>query len=460
MELRGRDERGQLIVVAALLIAVLFVGLALVLNSAIYAENLASRSTSEAGLCSPSDFQQNLRNEFVELIDRTNARVETTDHGQLSSTLEADLDEYGGVITRECTQRGSWADFGVEDEQNGTRLRQTNESRDFTDKNGNWNWTLTSGVPDGGQFAMAIQGTSLYENDLDTTLATLSSEAFAVEFRLKEYDGDGDGVWRVYFYQGTLSDNVYAVVERPNQTFSGLSTDTVDGWLHQTCIARGDTVSVRFGGGMYGGKPCSMFDFYDDVDAHEVSYENARVGDGLGGSVARARGGYEVLIGSTTFDESAFHPVGDGQPFHQAAITEMTYEAAVDSSNTWFAIDNTTVVPHYHDAAGILRQHPRVDRFDLTDRTDAVGDPTFDVAWEVGDGDGDLDRVELYLVHTDDEKIVDSAEYDVSGQGASGSDTLDDTRAGADDGDEYRIMISVVDESGRATTVSETHVAG
>ena len=45
------DESGQIIIIAALLLAIIFVGLALVLNSAIYTENMARRgdtSTAEA----------------------------------------------------------------------------------------------------------------------------------------------------------------------------------------------------------------------------------------------------------------------------------------------------------------------------------------------------------------------------------------------------------------------------
>jgi hypothetical protein len=456
----GPHSRGQLMIITALLLAVLFVGLALVLNSAIYTENLASRSSNDAGVCSASDLQQDLRTDFVEMIDKTNARTGTTDHAQISAALERDLGVYNNITTSDCVRKGSWADFNIHDTKNGTRLRQTNESRDFTDTNGNWNWTLTSDVPDGGQFAMAIQSVSLYEDDLDTTLSTLSSRAFAVEFHLSSYGGSGDGIWRVYFYRGSMSDNVYAIVEQPDQNFSQMSLTDVDDIYNQTCIARGDTVSIQFSESLYGGKPCTELAFYDDIDAHEVAFKNARAEGALTDDTARARGSYDILIESTTFNQTAFEPFGSGQPFYQAAITEMRYSASVDSNDARFTIENARVVPHRNDPGGILRQHPRVEQLDITDRTADAGEPTFDVDWEVQDEDGDLDRVELYLVHKDDEVIVDSAEYNVSGHAAGGEDTLKDTRLTGGTGEEYNVVITVVDESGRTRMVAEPVVAG
>jgi hypothetical protein len=155
-----------------------------------------------------------------------------------------------------------------------------------------------------------------------------------------------------------------------------------------------------------------------------VAFRNARAEGALSEDTARARGSYDILIESTTFNETAFEPVGSGQPFYQAAITEMRYSASVDGGDARFSIENATVVPHRNDPGGILRQHPRVERFDITDQT-SDGDPTFDVDWEVRDEDGDLARVELYLVHKDDDAVVDSAEYNVSGHAAGGEDTLD-----------------------------------
>lgn len=453
-------SRGQMLIITGLLLAVLLVGLATVLNGAIYTENLASRSDDDNSLCSPGPFQHEVRGDLVELIDRNNARTSTTNRSKVVDELNADIRGYSNTTKSVCATRGSWAGFDVRSTDNGTRLRQTNESRDFTDANGNWDWTLTSGVPDGGQFVMAIQSQSLYEDGLSATLSTLAGEAFAVEFHLSSYGGSGDGIWRVYFYQSSLSDNVYAVVEQPDQNFSQMTLTDIDDIIDQTCIARGDTVSVRFSESLYGGKPCSELAFYNNIDAHEVAFKNARTGSLLSGGEAQARGTYDILVESTTFNEPAFNEVGNGQPFYQAAVASLNYDASVEADDSQFTISNTTVVPRKHDGGGILRAHPNVDNFEYTDRTDAVGDPTFDITWNVSDIDGDLERVELYLVHADDERIVDSAQYSVSGHAASGTETFDDTRLSATSGDEYRIAIGVIDEDGRATMISELEVAG
>lgn len=214
-------------------------------------------------------------------------------------------------------------------------------------------------------------------------------------------------------------------------------------------------MSIRLREGAYGGTPCSEFDFYGDVDAHEITFTNARVEDALGDDTAWARGGYNVLVQTTTFDEDAFHAVGEGQPFYRSAVATLTYDVAVSADQTDFR-STRTVVPYRQDPGGILRQHPRVERFDVANNSAAVGDPTYEVDWTASDPDGDLERVELYLVHQDDGRVVDSEAYgNVSGPVASGTETLTDGRLGADSSDEYLLVVGVVDGDGRATMESE-----
>lgn len=454
----GPGDSGQILLLSALILAVLFVGLAVVVNGAIFTENIGTRSVDDSNMCSGKVVQHEFRTELVVMVDETNANA-TTDHATLRNEFETVFDSYANEFESTCSTRGYWVTVGLQNTSNGTRLRQTNESRAFTSKEGAWNWTLSDDVPDGGQFAMTIQGTSLYDDDLSVTLSTLQDEAFAVEFYVDGYSGDGNGAHRVFFYQGTASDNVYAVYEKPDQDFSGLSLETVDGWLNQTCIARGDTVSVRFQEGTYGGTPCGPLGFYDVLDAHNVTYENAKVPDGLGGSLVRARGSYDILLETTSYNTSAFHDAGDGQPFHQAAITSVNYTGESVSEERTLVLGNQTLTPHHYDRGGILRNHPEIDVFEITDQTTS-GDPVFEVDWSVSDRDGDLERVELYLVHANDEVIVDAVNNTVSGNRADGADTLEDTRTLDLGGDDYTIVVTAVDADGRATTETRNQTAG
>jgi hypothetical protein len=198
----GEEEagRGQVLVIAGLLLAILFVPVALMRNSAIATENRATTATSEIGSCTVAEFHSKFQADATELIDRTNAGTPTTNSTKIVDRIRTNLRASRDSTIPRCAKRGRSVAIDVRQLQKGTQLRQTNESRDFTDKNGNW--TLTGAAPGGGQFAVAIQGASLYEDDLDTSLATLTTEAFRIEFHLADYDGAGDGVWRIFFYQG------------------------------------------------------------------------------------------------------------------------------------------------------------------------------------------------------------------------------------------------------------------
>ena len=72
-DVTGR-ERGQMLLIGSLIVATSFVGLALVVNGAIYTENLSTRETSgEAERV--AETQQFAVNDLQELIDRSNAAV-------------------------------------------------------------------------------------------------------------------------------------------------------------------------------------------------------------------------------------------------------------------------------------------------------------------------------------------------------------------------------------------------
>lgn len=452
-------ERGQVFVIGGLLIAVVFVGLALTINSAIYAENLGARETSETGSCSGLHVQEQLTSETARLIDERNAHTTTMNYSKLDSQLETDFDAYTTSVTRTCAERGISVDSKLGGTSEGIRLRQTNISRDFTSKHGDWNWNLTGDSPGAGQFAMTLQSTSLWETDLDTLLATLASEAFAIEFHLHDYTGSGDGVWRIYFFQSTLTDNVDAVVEYPNQTFADDSLTKLSGILDQACSARGDNVTLRLRAGMYGGQVCSEFSFYNNIDDHTVSYQNARVKPPLSDDVARARGSYNILLETANHNTSAFNDAGAGQPFHQSAITELDYRLSVDTGESSFEISNGRVKPMNDSVGGITRYHPRIGLYHVSDETN--GDPSFTIEHNVFDEDGDLDVITVYMIHKSDEKIVDSATYsNIDTVEDSGTVTLTDTRLTASEGDTYLLVIAAMDEEGRGTMTVKTKTAG
>jgi hypothetical protein len=494
-------DRGQIIIVAGLLLAVVFVGLALIVNSAIFAENLATRDTG-AENSEPLQQRELLESRLGRTVDRTNANIETTSGSTLQDELEKALANQSSTYIEAGAKRGQIVDVSTNSPTEGARLRQTNESRNFSSAEGATNWTLTNGIPEGGQFAMNMQKGSLFQATLDTTMALLGDSAFAIEFET------GSGVWRIYIFRGAATESVYAVVETDDQEFqaSGLETRTnpdhiVDGWLNQSCALQGDTVSMRLGEEQFGGANCEEFSFYNEIEAHNVSFANVKT-DGID----RGTGTYDILVGTTNYNTSAFEPVGNGQPFYQAAMYSFNYTYTYRSDGTTYTVPNRTVKPQEADSGGILWEHPRVESFNVTGSTANSPNDTFDVEWQVSHPNARLDRVELELVEvsvektesevenevdraTDDpafeellgalgfntyfndyedtinntrgfpinlNRVVDNKTVSVSGASGTGANTLSHDGLGTD----YRLQITVIDESGRATTAVKACEAG
>ena len=503
--------RAQLVVVSALVLATVLVGLALVLNSGIYAENLGSRETASE----PKEALEQralLDEDLREVADRTNAEVQSTDPAALATNLSLAFDNHTTPRVAEGARQGEGIELRLRSTYNGTRLRQTNASRNFTSKDGSADWNLTRGVPDGGQFAMNVEEESVFEATLDTTMAAIADSAFGIEFHLQDYGGPGDGVWRVYVFRGAATESVYAVVETPEQTFEddGLEDNTnpehiVNGWLNQSCSLQSSTITIRLREETFGGSPCGEFGFYGDVDAHNVSFVNART-DGTD----RARGTYSIMTRKADYNDEAFYSVADhsdtNQPFYQSAIYAFDYTYTYETEDTRLGAPNRTVTPDDGDPGGILWEHPRIDRFDATYVTEGeAGNNSYRVDWRVSDTDDQLATVEVELIdqtvqRTEDslkdelekdfdncsvlctltdyldetninqpvntDTVVDNETITVSGPSDNGSTTLvhDSAVAGEDDvvdgseptdSSEYRIQLTVTDASGRATTAGK-----
>lgn len=469
----GRPDRGQLIVVAGLLISVLFVGLALVLNSGIYAENLATRDTNgdtRNGL----EERHKVTVSTAEAIDRTNANFSTTDYDTVEDALDRVVDNETARREAARAEWGTHLEVERQEPVRGTRVRQTDTARNFTDRNGSPDWNLTSGPTDGGQVTMNIGAGSLFESSYDTSFSLLGESAFALEFYPEDGPdpSEGDGVWRIFVFQGAATNALYAVVEHPDQDFQ--EEEGVDhlseGWIEQACSMRGDTLTMRVDQQQFGGVHCEEFGFYEDLGEHTLGFTNAYseevdlADEVIGGEdVDRAHGSYDILLEGEIANSTALHtPSGDEQPFHQAAVFSQNVSITHQTSETTYTVEEHRVVPHERETGGILWEFPRIEVFE----PEQVADDEYEVTWRAQHQLGNLDNASLVLVDstTDDvelldgttvpldgNEIVDSVSYDASGPSADGHDTLADPGAA---GGSYVVLLSVEDESGRTTIAS------
>lgn len=188
-EARSRDDRGQIVLLVGFTLAVLFVALALILNSAIYAENLATRSETGAG-DGPISVRNEVQSGTASILDFVNT-YNNTAASHVTDNLTATVEDYREVAGRRAAVDGRLLNVSIESIAMGSRLGQTNATRNLTRRDGTANWTLASGV----------HARSLVFDIEDNRTSSTSCSPGGKCFQLNATSG-GD-VWRMAVYENS-----------------------------------------------------------------------------------------------------------------------------------------------------------------------------------------------------------------------------------------------------------------
>jgi len=178
----GRS-RGQVILIAALGIAVTLVALALVTNTVIYTENLATRETVDGQQAVA--FQQSTEDGIGGLLSLAN-RYNASDSSDIHARFDADVGNFSNATQIASARNGKVGTASITDTTNGSRIFQ-NASRNFTDVNGNSSWTLATGVSNTRRFELNVTQSNLNAtNPFTVTVgsnytATIASDGSAIE---------------------------------------------------------------------------------------------------------------------------------------------------------------------------------------------------------------------------------------------------------------------------------------
>jgi len=199
-DLTGRDAgRGQLLLVTGFAIAVAIVALVLLLNTAIYTENLATRSvdTGESDALAYRDaVERSLWPAVSEVNDGDTTRTERV------GNAGARVDRVAELNARRHLLEGTAATVTNRTYHNGTRLVQTNTSRTVT----------PTGAPTTANWTMATDADDVHAAELNVTggleSTTDTDEAFSIAVV-----GDGGDEWRVYVYEDAGTGDVTLAVK-------------------------------------------------------------------------------------------------------------------------------------------------------------------------------------------------------------------------------------------------------
>ena len=297
-------DRGQLLLVGALALAVVFVALALLLNTAIYTGNLATRDSGVDG--APAiEYASGARAAGVDAVRSVNRRNDSS-ATDLNRAFDATMGEWDGLASHHAAVSGHAADVDVAGTTNGTRIRQADATRNYVNASDASNWTVVTGVTDVRSLRLTVERSAL---------PTGPSAAFRVNV--------ASGL-------GTRSAVVY-------DTGSGPEVRVVDGGTTTTCPAgsvTGGRFTVDVPNASVGGAPCpALGALAETTGGVTVAYRN-------GGAAA---GTYTMVVDEppSALSLSGLNAgSGSGSPYWTYAIhgaelvvtyrtDELDYEATV-----------------------------------------------------------------------------------------------------------------------------------
>ena len=280
--------------VAAFVLAVTFIALAVMLNSVIYTENLATRGEdahgSEAiayradavsGTEDLVEYANDNRTTFTDRKADLEASIASLDNGT------APIIATGGIRTRAALMRVT----------QGTHIGQFNASRDFTSDNDLGVWPLDDDVRGTRSFEINVTDS----NRLDTT----------APFTIRVFEGTDQWVLRIY-----------------NQ--SGTAATTLDVLGGPTCDIGGLDPEIDVVAGTVDGEACSGYEFADGVpEPYTIQFENAR----------NIQGNFSLVVNATN-PNTLFYSADEDTPFaDNEAIYAATIHVLHESADHVYATD-------------------------------------------------------------------------------------------------------------------------
>ncbi|MFB6135606.1 MAG: hypothetical protein ABEJ04_02505 [Halobacteriaceae archaeon] len=304
---RGRDERGQLFLVTALVIAVTFVALALFLNTAIYTENLAMReSAADDQALTHLDA---LESSYGGVLFYTNYR-DHHDYATLNRSLHDNVANLSDYVGFHAATDGSVVASSLVDVTNGTYVVQ-DVNRTLESAGGARNWTLAE-ADAVRRFELTLRRSSLY--NVSALDALFGGDAFRVR-------ADNGSAERTVF--------VYGEVGSPDVVNVTVKDGTGD--LLGSCTASASAVTVDLTEGTVGGEPCPGLEFPVDGTSRLTFNDSDQ-----------ANGTYHLLVAGTDVRDGNFHP--DASPYTAPALYSATLNVTYRSPSVSYR-GNVTAAP-------------------------------------------------------------------------------------------------------------------
>lgn len=298
-------ERGQIMLIAAFGLAVAFLAVAVMLNSVIYTENLATRGEDARG-SEAIQFRADAVAGTEKLIEHANGnQTALWNISDISDELNSSVRSMSNGTAPIQAMDGLATQITLESMTEGRTIGQYNASRNFSSASGASNWDLTDND---------INGTRSFRINVtrSSELAEASdSDPFTIEV------DNGSSVWEVQIYREDASTNTTVNVIGAGKCTSGenpeigLTAGTIDG---QRCEA------LQFGAGV--------------SPPYDIEFENA----------GNIQGNFSLVVNATSPDnlDTRYDPNEDS-PFAVEAVYAATIHVYHESASHIYETDARAV---------------------------------------------------------------------------------------------------------------------
>ncbi|MFC7138955.1 hypothetical protein ACFQMA_03770 [Halosimplex aquaticum] len=243
-EVGGPDrDRGQIILVGAFALAVVFIALALVMNAAIYTENLATRSES-AETSNAHAFHRATETAATDAFRYAHSH-HSGDHDALNQSVTDAMETYHNATRRQQAAHAQLTNVSV---ATTPGINVTNDPSDLGN-GGTGDWTLVDGVSNTRKFRVGVQSWS---------------------------GTDSDELWVVAGDHETWYLNVSY-----NTTTSAYEVGVNDSGSYQSCTNTATLpLTVDVSSGTVGGTSCPALDLGSVSGSYDLKIRNGSVADG------------------------------------------------------------------------------------------------------------------------------------------------------------------------------------
>lgn len=310
----SRDDRGQLMLIAAISIAALLVLVAVLLSSVVYTENVATRGGH-------GDDARTAQLHRVAAVDAVEGILDRSNRdGASYEAFRANVTVWDRQQARHAATSGANARVSVRSMTNGTRIVQTNATRTLTNASGNASWELVTGADSLRWWTVTVAEASLATADSTTANATVLHESGAFHTTVTA----GTETRELFLY----SDNGSVVAH----------VDPGNGTLLAPCTASPDangTVTVDVSMRTVGSNDCPALASLDESPGpFDVDYHDGE----------NATGTYSLVVERHVDDVAdGDFAAGEASPSALPHVSDVRLDVTYDTADVRYRVWNVTV---------------------------------------------------------------------------------------------------------------------